>query len=665
MKLVKAVVAAALIAGCSSGKAKPAPVTPPPPPPPAPKFDAIARLDWNRAAAERALPLFWRSDADGDGALDPDELVELWGWDGPALSSLVAKGAFTPAFVTLYEQLKQPLDVSKASAAEQARLSAILLELEQGMPTLVETDLRDASPEDLKLVEHIAKAATIIERVHARQTGVHGLLDKIPATDTASRMVFIRNQTTQCLAPKTEEDPNCTALAGAGKPPSGLYPASLQAEPNFCAKITGPLADHFAVVAEDGGALTAVPYHVAYKDDLEAIAVELDAAAAAITSPDEAAFVAYLKAAAQAFRDNDWERADLAWAAMGAAGSKWYLRIGPDEVYHEPCSLKAGFHVSFARINPGSVEWQNKLSPVKDDMEKAVAALAGRPYKARKVGFRLPDFVDIILNAGDSRSNIGATIGQSLPNWGKVAESGGRTMATTNLYTDADSAANLMTQTGSLFCTATQAKMSADPAVALMTTVLHEAAHNLGPSHDYKVKGKTDDQLFGGPLASMMEELKAQTAGLYFSEWLAKRGVITAEAAQAAHVRDTAWAFGHIATGMYTADGKPKAYAQLAAIQLGWLFANGVLVWSPDDLAANGTDKGCFELDLESWPASVDKLAARVLKAKAKGDKKDAQAMQAAFVDDKSAGGWGALRAIITERWLRVAKSSFVYSLRR
>ena len=40
--------------------------------------------------------------------------------------------------------------------------------------------------------------------------------------------------------------------------------------------------------------------------------------------------------------------------------------------------------------------------------------------------------------------------------------------------------------------------------------MLHEAAHNLGPAHEYKVKGKTDDQVFGGPLASTLEELKAQ-----------------------------------------------------------------------------------------------------------------------------------------------------------
>src|SRR6476620_46419 len=120
---------------------------------------------------------------------------------------------------------------------------------------------------------------------------------------------------------------------------------------------------------------------------------------------------------------------------MGVLNSKFYLRIGPDETYFEPCSRKAGFHVSFARINQDSLEWQKKLEPVKTDLEKAMADLAGAPYKARDVKFHLPDFIDIVINAGDSRDAFGATIGQSLPNWGPVADGRGRTVAMTNLYT--------------------------------------------------------------------------------------------------------------------------------------------------------------------------------------------------------------------------------------
>ena len=77
--------------------------------------------------------------------------------------------------------------------------------------------------------------------------------------------------------------------------------------------------------------------------------------------------------------------------------------------------------MTFARINPDSLRWQEKLTPVQQEMEDSLAALIGEPYKARKVKFHLPDFIDITTNSGDDRSAVGATIGQSLPNWGPVA----------------------------------------------------------------------------------------------------------------------------------------------------------------------------------------------------------------------------------------------------
>src|SRR5262249_17535874 len=146
--------------------------------------------------------------------------------------------------------------------------------------------------------------------------------------------------------------------------------------------------------------------------------------------PDEKSLADYMRAAAKAFRDNDWESADEVWSKMSSQNSKYYLRIGPDEVYWEPCSQKAGFHVTFARINKESLGWQQKLVPLQQNMEADLAKLIGAPYRERKVSFHLPDFIEIILNAGDDRHAFGATIGQSLPNWGKVAnESRGRTVA--------------------------------------------------------------------------------------------------------------------------------------------------------------------------------------------------------------------------------------------
>src|SRR5262249_39291225 len=160
------------------------------------------------------------------------------------------------------------------------------------------------------------------------------------------------------------------------------------------------------------------------------------------------------------------------------------LRVGPDETYWEPCNQKGGFHLTFARINAESLTWQKKLTPVQQEMEKDFARLIGAPYTERKVTFHLPDFIDIIGNAGDDRTPLGGTIGQSLPNWGKVANDGrGRTVAMSNLYADPDSlrvrkvlAESMLTKEGMQF-------YGEDSSHSLLSTILHEATHNLGPAH--------------------------------------------------------------------------------------------------------------------------------------------------------------------------------------
>lgn len=652
------------VSGCAHKETPPPETTPvaaEPAAPPKKTYDALTRLDFNARAAEQFQPLFWRLDANKNGALDPDELVTLVGpWNASRADYVDASG-FTAKFDTIYAALQQPAE------PKDPRQAALKLELSQGKPTLVETDLTGATEGDKKAFPHFVRAAALIERIYAQQHGITALAEKIPADDLLSRAVFHRNQGAFCVAPKTEKDEACNAVSPTPSRAVGLYPAEVQKDPKFCAalekqKNKADLMGHFSTVVEDGKGFRAVPYTEAYKADMDAVAVELEAAAAAL-GDDEAAFKTYLTAAAKAFRTNDWEPANEAWVAMGPLNSKWYLRVGPDEVYHEPCAWKAGFALQLARINLASLDWQKKLEPVKGDMEKALATMAGPPYKARDVKFKLPDFIDVTLNAADQRNPHGATIGQSLPNWGRVAEQGGRTVVMTNLYTDADSQQALSDQMAALYCRATFDGATTEPKAALLSVVLHEAAHNLGPAHDYAVKGKKDDDVFGGPLASTMEELKAQTSALYFTWWLVEKNLLTEQEAKHATLRDVAWAFGHVSRGMYDGAGNAKPYSQLASIQLGHMAKEGVLVWKADEKAANGADTGCFEVDLAKWKPAVDALANRVLKAKGRGDRKDAEAMKASFVDAKDA--WANLRLTIAERWTRAPKATFVYSVKQ
>jgi hypothetical protein len=685
-------------AGCASEPPAEV-VTPAPPPPvptvapetaapapPPPKLDALPRLEFNRLAADLDLPFFWVDDADNSGSLDPEELAVLWGV-GPAgtawvelvgsthlvgtLAVTATKNVFTPAFYGAYASMLRRKAEGPAEAAlpdaEKKRRAAVRAELAQGRPSLVRSDFRGASAQDRAVVGHVLKAAELIEHLYARQRGSYGMVDDVPADDPSSRMLFYRNQGPWCEAPKTESNPDCNGLASRPAKVSGLYPAAVQKDPKFCEALEArkdekALLGPFSVVMEDGAGFSASPYNVYYAPGMKAVSAELQAIADALTSPDEAAFKAYAAADAKAFLDGDWLPADEAWAKMSATNSHFYLRIAPDETYFEPCNHKAGFQVSFARINQDSLVWQKKLDPLKAEMEAALAKLAGPPYKVRSVTFHLPDFIDVILNAGDSRSALGATIGESLPNWGPVANEGrGRTVAMTNFYTDKDSRAALAESAASVFCKGSLDTVSFDPGLSTMTTVLHEASHNLGPAHEYKVKGKTDEELFGGPLASTFEELKAQTSALYFADWLVGKGVIDGKTAGRAHGVDVAWAFGHIAQGMYDAEKKPKPYSQLAAIQVGALLKAKAMEWKADETAGNGTDKGCFELHLEQFPKAIAELEKTVLGVKGRGDKAGAVKLREEFVDKD--GEWKKLRGVIEERWLRAPKSSFVYAV--
>lgn len=626
-----------------------------------------ARAHFNRAAVRLNLPLYWMADANNDGTPNPEEIAELLFY--PDSGRFFAEGKPTAelqsAIARVQSWMKSPVFPEGLSDDELRRRTRVVAELDQGQPILVRSDLRGLSEGEKTFVRHMLAVARAIDAIYAIQTGSDALQAAVAQDDPSSQSLYRRNWGPKCLAPQTENDPDCKAIASGAELKVGVYPASLQdADGAFCKGMEAnpAFADPFTVVRPGAseGELTAVPYSEAWPELTRAAAQGLRAAADALqTVEGEQALQTYLRAAATSFETNDWKPADEAWAAMNGRNSRWYVRVGPDEVYWDPCSLKAGVHLTLARINPDAIAWQDKLTPRRQALEDAIAAKSGAPYAARQVSFQLPDFIDIVINAGDDRDPMGATIGQSLPNWGPVANEGrGRTVAMSNLYTDSDSLANRRAGAESLLTTASMARYTDSSNPGLLSTILHEAAHNLGPSHEYKVDGKVDTDCFGGPLASTAEELKAQTAALWFVDYLARESLISADEAAEGYVDAITWAFGHISRGMFDGSGRPKHYSQLAAIQVGFLMDEGALSFDPEAMAANGKDKGAFTIHFDKLVPAADKLMAQVGAIKAKGDKAALEALV-----DRYVKGSVVPQALITERLLRNPKANFVFSI--
>ncbi len=621
-------------------------------------YSGLDRKDFNRLAVRLNLPLLWDNDANNNAAIDPDEVRMLLFY--PKQDAWTEGRNFTPAFQKAFAQIKAE---ASRGASQDERLRLVEQDLDKGLTTVIYNDLTGLASGDRAFAEAMLKLSSKIDELYAKQSGLEALRKELPQNEPASQSLFRRNWGPKCRSPQLESEAKCTAIPNVTNVPVDIYPLALQADPNFCLNMekhaaSRELMSPFTVVRENKGQLSAVPYSEAYRDLMSDIAKDLEASATHL-GESEAALKKYVLAAAESFRSNDWVPADEAWSRMSATNSRFYLRVGPDETYWEPCSRKAGFHMTFALINKDSLKWQDTLSPGLQKMEEDIATLIGAPYKARKVSFHLPDFIDIILNAGDDRDAFGLTVGQSLPNWGPVANEGrGRTVAMSNVYLDTDSKLMQKQRAESLFAKEDLVHLSNDKQVSIINTILHEINHNLGPSHEYAYRGKRDGELFGGQLASMLEELKAQTSGLYFIDSLRKQGFITDPMARELYMDSVLWAFGHVSQGMWTARKERKAYSQLAAIQMGYLLKEKALTFDPEGVAANGKDRGTFRIDFAKMHPTLVKLAKEVGGIKAKGDKKKAEDYTRDFVD-----GNQKLRDLITERYQRYPKQSFVYAV--
>jgi hypothetical protein len=604
------------------------------------------------------LPVFWAADANGDGTPQRDELRALLFY--PSSGSTDVERARDAVLAFDPDALPAGL-----SPEETARRRLVASDLDQGAPSLLATDLRGASPSDRTLVGHMLATARWIDEIEATITGAKALASRVPADDAASQSLFRRDWGPRCAGAKTVKDPACSAIPGAPRPTNDTYPASMQGDPAFCAALEKQpdakvLLDHFSVVRDKDGKLASVPYTDAYAEPMRAVSAELRAAANDENDPAEAPLKAYLAAAAQSFTTNDWGPADEAWSRMNAQNSKWYVRVAPDEVLNDPCNHKAQFHLNFARIDQGSLEWQSKLTPLEDEMEHTVAALAGAPYAARKVTFHLPDFIQIVFNAGEDRAPVGATAGESLPNWGKVETEGrGRTVAMTNIGTDRDSLAVTRKRVESLLDAESAKAWTEEVEPGLLGTILHEATHNLGPTYEYAVRGKKAEVVFGGELASMLEELKAETGAMFWLDSLQKKGLVSHELARKAYAAWVAWCLRHIATGMH-AGGEDQPYAQLSAIQVGFLMDEGAIAFDAAAPAADGSAHGAFTVRFDKLAPAFEKLMKTVLGVKARNDKAGADALVAKYVD-----GPVVPQKLVAERVLRYPQTTYVYSVDR
>ena len=345
----------------------------------------------------------------------------------------------------------------------------------------------------------------------------------------------------------------------------------------------------------------AVPYSVAYAEDLMAVYAHLNAAADNVQSGD-AAFARYLRLRARDLISDDYEGGDAAWVTSTFTGNL-NAQIGSYETYDDALfGVKSFFSLSLlVRDRPRSDELQSALA----DIQAVEDAL---PYESdREVRSNIPVGVyNVIADFGQARGANTATI---LPNEAYLARQYGRTilMRGNILLND-----ELFQETNRAYQAAIIASQAGDltPEGGFYRTLWHEIGHYLGV--DQTADGRDLDAALEDT-ADLLEEMKADLVSLTAARLLRDRGRITETQLRAIY------ASGIRRVLQKNRPRREQPYQTMQLIQWNWFMEHGALRF----------EDGRLRIDHRRYDAAVRSLLRETLAIQRNGDRAAANA----FVD--------------------------------
>ncbi len=308
-------------------------------------------------------------------------------------------------------------------------------------------------------------------------------------------------------------------IPGYGERPAGcnFYPVDMTKE-EFDA-LKDPLKNsEYSVIRRDSeGKLFALPYHEAYKEQLAKVDALLEKAIALAENPG---LKKYLEARREAFKTDDYFNSDMVW--MDMKDSKLDFVVGPIENYDDGINGLKCSHEAFVLVK--DEQWSNDLSKFAALLPEMQKLLPCDPkYKKEVPGTDCDiNVYDVVYYAGDC--NAGSkTIAINLPNDERVQlKKGSRRLQLKNaMQAKFD---NIMVPIAQLMVCPEQVDSVTFNAF-FGNTCYHEVAHGLGIKNTVTGRGPCRQAL--GAQYSAWEEAKADVCGLFLTEQLIERGLIT------------------------------------------------------------------------------------------------------------------------------------------
>jgi hypothetical protein len=399
-------------------------------------------------------------------------------------------------------------------------------------------------------------------------------------------------------------DGNAPFVEGVGPKPAGanFYPADVTKEEVEAAAAVSPAARegleslYTLVRRDEAGTLTAIPYSVAFGEELDRAAKLLEEAAALAEDPG---FRKYLEARARAFRTDDYRASDLAW--MDMKDNRLDLVIGPIESYEDALfGRKAAFE---AYILIRDLQWSERLekySALLPELQKNLPV--PQVYKVETPGTDSDlNAYDAVFYAGDC--NAGSkTIAINLPNDEQVQlEKGARRVQIKNAMR-AKFEWILKPIVEVLIDPSQRNSVTFD--AFFSNTMFHEVAHGLGVKNTIDGGGTVRSAM--QERASALEEGKADVLGLYMVSSLINSGEWIDSTIEENYTTFMASIFRSIRFGAASAHGR----ANLA--RFNFFREQGAILFEEET--------GYYSIDPVKMQAAVNALSAKILTLQGDGD---------------------------------------------
>ncbi len=381
------------------------------------------------------------------------------------------------------------------------------------------------------------------------------------------------------------------------------YPVLASLHPGLQAELTGLQADQRRQLPQSTVAgFYAVPYSLAFADELVASFGLLNEAADAVEKDDEE-FAGYLRNRARDLLSDDYESGDAAWVT--GRFKNLNAQIGSYETYDDELY---GVKTFFA-FNVLSTRRQ-ETTALREAMKGLQALEDSLPYKNhKKIREDIPVGVyDVVADFGQSRGGNTATI---LPNETYLARRYGRTiLLRTNIMRDP----NIFQSTSGTLASA----VGPEQAKELTTdgnfyrTLWHEVGHYLGVDRT-KDNRDLDEALQED--ASALEEMKADLVSLFVAQALRKQGYYTD-----AQLRSV-YAGGILRVLQNNKPRRDQPYNTMQLMQWNFFLEKGLLSFD------QGTRR--MRIHYDKYHDVVGQLLEKVLDVQYQGDK----AAAARFID--------------------------------